>query len=49
LQVVGVVDRIDARCRDHRVVVRFPSVAVPPFGASWVDAFSPGELAVVEP
>jgi hypothetical protein len=48
-QAVGVVDRVDARFRDHKVVVRFPSVTVPPFGAGWVDVFSPGELVVIGP
>jgi hypothetical protein len=46
-QRAGVVDRIDACFLGHPVIVRFPSVAVPPFGASWVGAFAPGELVVL--
>jgi hypothetical protein len=48
-QAVGVVDWIDDRFRDHKVAVRFPSVKTEPFGASWVDAFAPGELVVIQP
>jgi hypothetical protein len=48
-QAVGVVDRIDTRCRGHPVIVRFPTVPVPPFGTAWCDAFATGELVVIEP
>ncbi len=45
---VGVVDRIDPRFGDHRVVVVFPTIHTPPFGSPWVDVFAPTEL-VTEP
>lgn len=44
---IGVVDRIDNRYRDHRVIVRFPSLHCPPFGTVWVDAFRADELVMV--
>ncbi len=44
---VGVVDRIDRRFRDHRVVVVFPTIHTPPFGSAWVDVFAPDELVPV--
>jgi hypothetical protein len=47
-QNVGVVDRVDDRYGDHCVVVRFLTIACPPFGSPWVDAFTPEELVVVE-
>jgi hypothetical protein len=47
-QNVGVVDRIDAHYGEHCVVVRFPTIACPPFGSPWVDAFSPGEVVLVD-
>jgi hypothetical protein len=46
---VGVVDRLDERYGDHLVVVRFPTVIVPPFGHAWVDAFAPDEVVRAEP
>src|SRR5687768_10459167 len=42
-QHVGVVDRIDERFGDHRYIVVFPTLAVPPFGAAWCDAFTASE------
>jgi hypothetical protein len=49
LQSVGVVDRIDERRGDHCVIVVFRGIACPPFGAPWVDTFTPDELVSVEP
>jgi hypothetical protein len=45
---VGVVDRLDERYGDHPVVVRFPTVTVPPFGQAWVDGFAADELEAFE-
>jgi hypothetical protein len=47
-QNVGTVDRVDARYGDHCVIVRFPTIACPPFGSPWVDAFTPDELVALE-
>jgi hypothetical protein len=46
-QNVGTVDRIDARYGDHSVVVMFLTIACPPFGSPWVDAFMPDELVLI--
>jgi hypothetical protein len=47
-QNVGVVDRIDQHRGEHRVVVVFHGLHVPPFGSCWVDVFRPDELVPVE-
>jgi hypothetical protein len=48
LQNVGAVDRIDERYGEHCVIVVFRGIACPPFGAPWVDAFTPDELMAVD-
>jgi hypothetical protein len=42
IQNVGTVDRIDEWRGDHRVVVVFRGIHVPPFDSLWVDAFPAG-------
>ena len=46
-QQVGVVDRLDERYGEHRYVVGFPTLTVPPFGSAWVDSFTASELVVI--
>jgi hypothetical protein len=46
-QQVGSVDRIDTWRGEHRVVVVFHGLHVPPFGSLWVDVFRPDELVVI--
>ena len=46
-QQIGVVDRIDGRLGEHQIVVRFPTIACPPFGEAWVDSFMASELVVI--
>jgi hypothetical protein len=48
-QNIGVVDRLDDRWGEHRVVVMFAPIRAPHTGEPWVDAFTPAELVIVEP
>ena len=43
-QQVGTVDRLEPWRGEHRVVVVFRGLHVPPLGTCWVDAFRPDEL-----
>jgi len=45
---VGTVDQIDERYGEHRVVVVFPGIRVPPFGTAWCDAFAESELEPID-
>ena len=41
-------DQIDERYGEHRVVVVFPGIRVPPFGTAWCDAFAESELEPID-
>jgi hypothetical protein len=47
-QQIGIVDRVDERYGEHRYVVVFPTLTVPPFGSAWVDSFTADELVPVD-